>query len=126
MPDALISTTTSCGPGAGSGNSMSCNLRSPRKVTPRMVSSQVFAAPAKGTRYEERTTLRNAPELKSRQCGVQFLAWLNTDCATQSLAHDPQQSASMELRYPRWRYSFTRGGDCHGNDLDYCPSDSAA
>src|SRR5580698_1668205 len=37
MPDALISTTTSCGPGVGSGNSANCNLRSPRKVTPRMV-----------------------------------------------------------------------------------------
>src|ERR1700681_4671973 len=37
MPDALISTTTSCGPGVGSGNSISCNLRSPRNVTPRMV-----------------------------------------------------------------------------------------
>ena len=36
MPDALMATMTSCGPGVGSGNSASCSLRSPRKVTPRM------------------------------------------------------------------------------------------
>src|ERR1700683_4999845 len=43
MPDALISTTTSCGPGAGSGNSISCSLRSPRNVTPRMSTSRDVA-----------------------------------------------------------------------------------
>src|ERR1700728_4659230 len=37
MPEALISITTSWGPGAGSGNSAICNLRPPRKVTPCMV-----------------------------------------------------------------------------------------
>src|SRR5271155_2369791 len=37
MPEALSSTTTSRGPGVGSGNSASCNLRSPRNVTPRMI-----------------------------------------------------------------------------------------
>src|SRR6266566_4280684 len=39
MPEALMSSTTSPGPGAGSGNSVSSSLRLPRKVTARMASS---------------------------------------------------------------------------------------
>src|SRR2546427_6834509 len=39
MPEALISRITSRGPGAGSGNSLSSSLRSPRNTTPFMVSS---------------------------------------------------------------------------------------
>src|SRR5580658_4954917 len=37
MPDALNATMTACGPGVGSGNSASSSLRSPRKVTPRIL-----------------------------------------------------------------------------------------
>src|SRR5689334_10998361 len=36
MPEALISRTTSRGPGAGSGKSRSSSLRSPRNTTPFM------------------------------------------------------------------------------------------
>src|SRR5437667_10734734 len=39
MPDAFISTTTSPGPGVGSGNSISSISRSPLKTTPRIASS---------------------------------------------------------------------------------------
>src|ERR1051326_7995918 len=39
MPEALMSSTTSPGPGVGSGNSVSSSLRLPRKVTARMASS---------------------------------------------------------------------------------------
>src|SRR3954469_24080308 len=35
MPDAFISSTTSPGPGVGSGKFLSSTLRSPRKTTPR-------------------------------------------------------------------------------------------
>src|SRR5438309_3915067 len=35
MPEAFISSTTSPGPGAGSGKLLSSTLRSPRKTTPR-------------------------------------------------------------------------------------------
>src|SRR5574341_1565196 len=38
MPEALISNTTSPGPGVGSGNSRSSNRRSPRNTTPRISS----------------------------------------------------------------------------------------
>src|SRR5215470_17503355 len=38
MPEALISNTTSPGPGVGSGNSRSSNRRSPRNTTPRIAS----------------------------------------------------------------------------------------
>src|ERR1700740_3659586 len=41
MPEALMSSTTSPGPGAGSGNSLSSSLRLPRKVTARMASSRL-------------------------------------------------------------------------------------
>src|SRR5690242_17161322 len=46
MPEALISSTTSRGPGVGSGNSRSSSLRSPRNTTPFMVdaSSRGFEA----------------------------------------------------------------------------------
>src|SRR5262249_38898044 len=37
MPEALIARITSRGPGAGSGNSLSSSLRSPRNATPFMV-----------------------------------------------------------------------------------------
>src|SRR3954471_77620 len=36
MPEAFISSTTSPGPGVGSGKLLSSILRSPRKTTPRM------------------------------------------------------------------------------------------
>src|SRR5438067_11734039 len=36
MPEAFISSTTSPGPGVGSGKLFSSTLRSPRKTTPRM------------------------------------------------------------------------------------------
>src|SRR6266446_2455070 len=36
MPEAFISSTTSPGPGVGSGKLRSSTLRSPRKTTPRM------------------------------------------------------------------------------------------
>src|SRR4051812_29662486 len=36
MPEAFISSTTSPGPGVGSGKLLSSTLRSPRKTTPRM------------------------------------------------------------------------------------------
>src|SRR4030095_8022585 len=36
MPEALISSTTSRGPGVGSGNSRSSSFRSPRNTTPFM------------------------------------------------------------------------------------------
>src|SRR4029077_5288660 len=36
MPDALISMTTSRGPGVGSGKSRNSSFRSPRKTTPCM------------------------------------------------------------------------------------------
>src|SRR6266542_7158618 len=39
MPEALMSMTTSPGPGVGSVNSRSSSFRSPRKTTPRMVCS---------------------------------------------------------------------------------------
>src|SRR5215470_10102053 len=39
MPEAFISTTTSPGPGVGSGNSISSISRSPVKTTPRIASS---------------------------------------------------------------------------------------
>src|SRR5262245_37799778 len=38
MPEALISNTTSPGPGVGSGNSRSSNRRLPRNTTPRIYS----------------------------------------------------------------------------------------
>src|SRR5262245_62953355 len=38
LPEALISNTTSPGPGVGSGNSRSSNRRSPRNTTPRISS----------------------------------------------------------------------------------------
>src|ERR1700759_5428466 len=41
MPEALISSTTSRGPGGGSGNSRSSSLRSPTNTTPFMTSSRV-------------------------------------------------------------------------------------
>src|SRR5215470_7666931 len=42
MPDALISSKTSPGPGVGSGNSTKSRLRSPVKTTPRMNASRAF------------------------------------------------------------------------------------
>src|SRR5215813_9079858 len=39
MPEALISRTTSLGPGVGSGNSLSSSFRSPRNTTPFIRSS---------------------------------------------------------------------------------------
>ena len=39
MPEAFISTTTSSGPGVGSGNSIISSSRPPVNTTPRMVSS---------------------------------------------------------------------------------------
>src|SRR5262249_57569055 len=39
MPEAFISTTTSSGPGVGSGNSIISISRSPVKTTPRITSS---------------------------------------------------------------------------------------
>src|SRR6516164_8830221 len=39
MPEAFISTTTSPGPGAGSGNSINSSCRSPVNTTPRIASS---------------------------------------------------------------------------------------
>src|SRR5438132_5830138 len=39
IPEALISTTTSSGPGVGSGNSIISISRSPLKTTPRITSS---------------------------------------------------------------------------------------
>src|ERR1700733_2103420 len=42
MPDALIATTTSRGPGVGSANSASCSLRLPRNVTPRMALARLL------------------------------------------------------------------------------------
>src|SRR6516165_4746775 len=44
MPEAFISTTTSSGPGVGSGNSISSISRSPVKTTPRIGSSALFVA----------------------------------------------------------------------------------
>src|SRR5262245_46973874 len=42
MPDAFMATTTSPGPGVGSGNSRTSSFRPPRKTTPRIRSP--FAA----------------------------------------------------------------------------------
>src|SRR2546422_8817402 len=39
MPEAFMATTTSPGPGVGSGNSRSSSLRPPRKTTPRIPAS---------------------------------------------------------------------------------------
>src|ERR1700730_16280881 len=43
MPEALISITTSPGPGSGSRKFASSSLRLPKNVTPRIVSSRVPA-----------------------------------------------------------------------------------
>ena len=40
MPEAFISTTTSSGPGVGSGNSINSSSRPPVKTTPRMLPSR--------------------------------------------------------------------------------------
>src|SRR5829696_1418622 len=47
MPEALISSTTSPGPGAGSGKSISSSLRSPRNTTPLMPTPSL-ALPGQG------------------------------------------------------------------------------
>src|SRR5262245_5706924 len=41
MPDALMASTTSPGPGEGSGNCISSSLRSPRNVTARILGSSL-------------------------------------------------------------------------------------
>src|SRR5712675_1128295 len=51
MPEALISTTTSPGPGVGSGNSINSISRSPVKTTPRIGSSALFVAKLRGRAY---------------------------------------------------------------------------
>src|SRR4051794_32081365 len=51
MPEAFISTTTSPGPGVGSGNSISSISRSPLKTTPRIASSTFLEAYIEETAY---------------------------------------------------------------------------
>src|SRR5215472_12759831 len=46
MPEALISSTTSPGPGVGSGNSMKSILRSPANTTARIASSHLLHRPS--------------------------------------------------------------------------------
>src|SRR6266852_1746867 len=51
MPEAFIYTTTSPGPGVGSGNSISSISRSPVKTTPRIASSALLVAKLRGRAY---------------------------------------------------------------------------
>src|SRR5690242_454162 len=96
MPEAFISTTTSSGPGVGSGNSISSISRSPVKTTPRIGSSafrheskeQAYAVSGGGaTASAARKSLRMHPRGPAR--GESCLA-----CSEPAaLAHrlDPQE-----------------------------------
>src|SRR6516162_772271 len=59
MPEAFISTTTSPGPGVGSGNSIISICRSPGKTTPRITSSAVLSS----NRRPQPTPFRVCPVL---------------------------------------------------------------
>src|SRR6516164_3188063 len=73
MPEAFISTTTSSGPGVGSGNSINSISRSPVKTTPRIGSSAFQRQNPRNepTRFRGRPVLRSSREAahKSMKAG---------------------------------------------------------
>src|SRR5262249_27083739 len=65
MPEALIASSTSPGPGVGAGSFWISILRSPRKTTPRMMappcSASSAAGPGPGARQRDLDVLRRGP-----------------------------------------------------------------
>src|SRR5262249_30716598 len=67
MPEALISSTTSPGPGVGSGNSASSSLRLPSNVTPRIAPLLfVSAVASSGCRRLSRLVDRRVDDVRDR------------------------------------------------------------